>query len=140
MERTRSLDVQSLADGVGMLGSAVCTLHCIAAPVLLVAGTTLPASFVADETFHQMLLWVILPAAILAFGLGCWRHKDRWVLLCGAVGLLGLSSGVVISQDRIGELGERIVALGSAGLLISAHLRNFHLCRRDGCDHDAVAG
>ncbi|MDJ0868627.1 MAG: MerC domain-containing protein [Myxococcota bacterium] len=140
MERTRSFGVRSFADGVGILGSAVCALHCAAAPVLLVVGTSLQASFLADETFHQMLLWAILPASILAFGLGCWRHKDRWVLLLGVLGLLGLSFAVAAAHNLIGEIGERIVTVGSAGILIGAHLRNFRLCRADACDHREASG
>ena len=100
----------------------------------------MPASFVTDETFHQMLLWAILPAATLAFGLGCWQHKDRWVLLLGILGLLGLSSSVAAPHDLIGEIGERFVTVGSAGLLIAAHLRNFRRCRADDCDHEEVSG
>ena len=140
MERTRSLGVRSFADGIGILGSATCALHCIAAPVLLVAGTALPASFVTDESFHQMLLWAILPASTLAFGLGCWRHKDHSVLLLGVLGLLGLSSSVAAPHDLIGEIGERWVTVGSAGLLIAAHLRNFKLCRAVACDHEGASG
>ena len=140
MRSTRSLGVRSFADGIGILGSAVCALHCISVPVLLVAGTTLPASFVTDETFHQLLLWAILPAATLAFGLGCWQHKDRWVLLLGILGLLGLCSSVAAPHDLIGEIGERFVTVGSAGILIAAHLRNFRRCRADDCDHEEVSG
>jgi len=140
MRRTGPLGVQSFADGIGILGSAACALHCVAAPVLLVAGTTLPASFVTDERFHQMLLWVVFPASILAFGIGCWRHKDRWVFLLGALGLFGLSSAVVAPHDLIGEIGERWVTVGSAGLLVAAHLRNLRRCRADGCDHAEGSG
>ena len=129
-----------MADGVGLVGSAVCALHCVAAPLLLVAGTTLPASFVADEAFHRMLLWVILPAAVLAFGLGCWQHKDRWVLGLGVVGLAGLACSAAVSHALIGETGERVVTLASAGILIAAHVRNFRRCRAVGCDHEKVAG
>ena len=134
MEKTRSI-----ADGIVILGSAGCALHCLAAPVFLVAGTALPASFLTDESFHQMLLWAILPASILAFGLGCWRHKDRWVLGLGILGLLGLSLSVVAPHDLIDESGERWVTVGSAGILISAHLRNFKQCRTDRCDHEEAS-
>ncbi|MGH0034490.1 MAG: MerC domain-containing protein [Myxococcota bacterium] len=140
MGRTGSLGVRSLADGIGILGSAACALHCLAAPILLVAGTALPASFSTDESFHQMLLWAILPASILAFGLGCWRHKDHWVFLLGVLGLLGLSSSVAAPHDLIGESGERLLTVGSTGLLIAAHLRNFRRCRADGCDHEEASG
>ena len=134
MEKTRSI-----ADGIVILGSAGCALHCMAAPVFLVAGTALPASFLTDESFHQMLLWAILPASILAFGLGCWRHKDGWVQGLGILGLLGLSLSVVAPHDLIDESGERWVTVGSAGILISAHLRNFKQCRTDRCDHEEAS-
>ncbi len=136
MGSQRSISARSLADGIGIMGSAVCALHCIAVPALLVAGTTLPASFVADETFHHMLLWAILPAATLAFGLGCWQHKDRWVFLLGVLGLAGLTSSVMVPHELIGEIGERVVTIGSAAVLIAAHLRNFQRCRQSDCDHE----
>ncbi len=139
MEATRSVGVRSFADGIGILGSAACALHCIAAPVFLVAGTALPASFLTDESFHEMLLWAIVPASTLAFGLGCWRHRDHWVLLLGVLGLFGLSSSVAAPHDLIGEIGERFLTIGSAGLLISAHLRNFRRCHAGGCDHEAAS-
>ncbi len=100
----------------------------------------LPASFVTDERFHRMLLWAILPASMLAFGLGCWRHKDHGVLLLGVLGLLGLSSSVAAPHDLIGEIGERFLTVGSAGLLIAGHLRNFKRCRADDCDHEQASG
>ena len=78
-----------------------------------------------------------LPAATLAFGHGCWQHKDHWVLL---LGLLGLYSAVAEPHDLIAEIGERFVTVGSAGILIAAHLRNFGRCRADDCDHEEVPG
>ena len=139
MERARVLGLRSFADGVGIVGSAVCALHCVAAPVFLVAGTALPASFLADESFHRALLWVILPAAVVAFGLGCRRHKDRGVLLLGALGFLGLASSAVWLHDLVGEMGERAATVGSASLLIAAHVRNFRRCRSEDCDHRGVS-
>ena len=136
MEISESVDVRSIADGIGILGSASCALHCLAAPVFLVAGTAFPASFVTDERVHELLLWAILPASILAFGLGCSRHKDQWVLLLGILGLFGLSTSVAAPHDLIGEAGERGVTIGSAGLLIAAHFRNFKRCRADSCVHE----
>lgn len=135
METTRPLNVRSFADGIGIVGSAVCAVHCMIAPVLLVAGAALPASFLTDETVHHMLLWAILPAAILALGLGCRQHKDGWVLLLGVLGLVGLSSSAAVSHEVLGEIGERTLTIGSAAVLIVAHVRNFRRCRADDCDH-----
>lgn len=131
MGTSGSLGIRSVADGIGVLGSAACALHCLAAPVLLVAGTTLPAPFWTGESVHQALLWAILPASTLAFGLGCWRHGDRWVFLLGALGLFGLIVSVA-ALDLIGESGERWGTLGSGAVLIAAHLRNGKRCRAEG--------
>lgn len=134
MEKARSFDVVPVADGIGILGSLACAVHCILTPLILVAGPMLPAYFSVDESFHAMLLLMILPASVLSFGLGCWRHKDRTVLVLGLVGLAGLTFPVVAPHGVIGEVSERWLTLGSAAVLISAHVRNFKRCRSDACD------
>ena len=138
MEKMRTLGIVSLGDGVGILGSATCAIHCLVTPVLLVVGPVLPTSFALDESFHRMLLLIVLPASILSFGLGCWRHKDRRVLVLGALGLVGLTLPVIAPHGLIDEVTERWVTVGAAALLISAHLRNFRRCRDDACDPDSV--
>lgn len=136
MQNSNVFKVRPIADTFGLVGSAACALHCVLVPVLLIAGSTLP-SFLAGEGFHHAALWIILPSAILAFSLGCWRHKDRWVLLLGISGLVGLIAAVTVLHDIAGETGERVVTLIAAALLITAHIRNFRLCRRMDCrEHD----
>lgn len=118
-----------------MIGATACALHCIALPVLLVLGGTMPFVFLGDESFHRRMLWLVVPAALLAFTLGCKRHKDRRVVLLGAVGIVGMVLAGTVLHDWIGETGERLVTLASAALLIAGHLRNFRLCRSDACRH-----
>ena len=135
MDKTKSLDVVSLTDAIGIIGSATCALHCVLTPILLVGGAILPTSFAADESFHRMLLWIVLPSSLLAFGLGCWRHKDVTVLGLGVLGLIGLALPIVAPHGLIGESAERGFTVVAAGLLITAHVRNFRQCRADCCDH-----
>ena len=128
-----------MADALGAVGSAACALHCLLIPTLLVAGTVLPGSFLGGESFHLAMLAVIFPSAVLAFALGCWRHRDRWVLLLGAAGLVGMLLAVTVLHDLVGETGERVATLASAALLISAHWRNFKLCRTcSDCNHEEI--
>ena len=129
--------VRTIADGLGVAASMACAVHCVLAPALLVTGTVLPASVLGDELFHQAMLWMILPAAIVAFGIGCWRHKDRWVLALGMIGLTGMVLSVTVLHDVMGEAGERIVTLLSAAVLVTAHYRNYQLCRSSGCTHES---
>jgi len=124
-----------VADRIGIVASTTCALHCLLAPVLLLIGATLPLAFLADESFHKALLFAVVPAALIAFWLGCSRHKDRWVIGLGFVGLISICSAVFL-HDVLGEDGERLVTFVSAALLVAAHIRNYRLCRVEDCAHD----
>ena len=137
MKALASPDVRTLADGVGLFAATACALHCIALPAALVIGSTIPTVLADDEFFHQLMLWLVVPSAAVAFGLGCWRHKDRPVLLLGVLGVAGLVLSGTVLHEILGELAEKGVTLGSAGLLIAAHVRNFRLCRSVSCRHEA---
>ena len=128
-------DVNLIADQIGVFASSACALHCLLVPVLLVAGVALPASFLDEEVMHQALLFLVLPAALVAFGIGCWRHKDLWVLSLGIVGIVGISAAALL-HENLGELIERILTLTAASALITAHIRNYRLCRSGNCNEE----
>lgn len=129
------MTVRSLADTAGIASSAVCAAHCLVGPVLLSIGPALPSVGLDGESFHRALLFIVLPSGLIAFALGCWRHRDFHTLGLGALGLAGL----VLSATWLHELGgdrvERITTLGAASALILAHLRNYRLCRSMHCEH-----
>ena len=85
------------------------------------------------------MLGFFIPSALPAFGLGCSYHKDRRVLLLGALGIVGISIAAFASHDVLGENGERIVTLAGTAALVTAHWRNYKLCRVDDCDHEVGA-
>jgi hypothetical protein len=124
------------ADLAGAVGSSLCALHCAILPLGLVLGTTVPLTLMQDEAFHLGLLCLVLPAGIVAFGLGCRQHRDRWVMGLGAAGMLGILLAATLLHDLVGESGERAATLVAAGALIAAHVRNYRLCRTSHCDHD----
>lgn len=138
MDTQRTGMTRTIADWFGIAASAACAIHCLLIPTLLVTGTILPASLLADEAFHELMLFLIIPAAILAFGIGCRRHKDRWVLTLGMIGVTGMILAVTVVHDLVGESGERIVTVLSAAVLVAAHLRNFRICRSMDCAHDSA--
>ncbi len=139
MKLSTTLDIRMIADGLGVVGATVCALHCIALPALLVLGSTVPTVFLGDESFHRSMLWWVVPSAVLAFALGCKRHRDRRVLLLGALGIAGMVLAGTVLHDVMGEAAEKMVTLGSAALLIAGHLRNFKLCRSESCQHTQQA-
>lgn len=125
--------LSAIADRLGIFASMTCALHCLLFPVLLVAGTALPATLLDEEVFHQLIIVMVLPAALVAFGMGCSRHKDLRVAALGSLGVIGII-GVVFLHDALGENGERVLTVISSALLVTAHLRNYRLCREVSCD------
>lgn len=131
MER---LSYQTAGDKIAIVLSTMCAIHCLTLPVALIAFPLLATTFVGDEHFHWLLMWLILPSSILALGLGCRRHKDQFVIGFGILGLALLVVMAMVGHDLLGEIGERIGTISGSGFLISGHIRNHHLCRRDNCE------
>ena len=136
MPTTSHTAARSFADAVGIVASLACALHCVAVPLALVAGPLGSLPMASDDVFHQLLLWVVVPSAAIAFSMGCRRHRDRLVLWMGIAGLVSLIAAFTVVHELAGENGERLLATVAAGLLVTAHVRNFRLCRSDACQHD----
>lgn len=134
----RAYGARNLSDWLGIAASTACAAHCLVLPVLLVSGTTLPIAIFANEGFHTAMLWLILPAAVIAFSIGCRQHRDRWVLALGGFGFLGMVLSVALPHEILGETGERVLTLVAAAALVVAHCRNYQICRRADCCVPAV--
>lgn len=126
--------VQRLLDRVAVSASALCVFHCLATPILLIAVPVLSSTFVADEEFHRFLVLFLLPVSLVALFIGCRRHRDRVVLVLGGLGLISLVLTGYLGHELLGELGEKITTVMSGVILAIGHLRNYQLCRQDGCD------
>jgi hypothetical protein len=137
MEKNGTISARTIADVAGCAGSVACATHCLIVPISLVFGPIGPISMIEDEVFHSVLLWVLIPAAFVAFRIGCLDHKDKWVLILGLAGVFSLTSAFTFLHEPLGETGERWVATVASALLIAAHVRNFRLCRASACCHEA---
>ena len=81
------------------------------------------------------MVWLVIPSSTIAVFLGCWRHKDRLVLVGAAAGLTTLVLTAIFGHDVLGETGEKVTTLIASIMLALAHWRNFWLCRQDSCGH-----
>lgn len=139
---------------IGM--AALCAVHCLLMPILLIALPIFATSLFAHEDFHLWMLWLVLPSTGVAIFLGCRKHQDRWTPALSIVGLAIVTS--VALHDGLGHGAvprEAHLCSGCAqghgparglptcawlntlgGLFIAAaHTRNFHLCRKGLCAH-----
>ena len=115
--------------------SVICVLHCFATPILLAIAPSLLALPVADEKFHAVLIFLILPASLIALTLGCRRHGDKSVFYWGCSGLIVLLGTLLLGHDLLGDAGEKIMTVFGSGLVVVGHVLNFRSCRTSACEH-----
>ena len=113
--------------------SVICVLHCFATPILLAFAPSLLALPVADEKFHAVLIFLILPASLVALTLGCRRHGDMSVVYWGCGGLVVLLGTLVLGHDLLGDAGEKIMTVFGSGLVVIGHTLNLRACRASTC-------
>ena len=109
----------------------ICAVHCFLTPVALILFPVVGSTFLFEEIFHELMLFLVIPASIVAIFLGCRRHKDLNVIMLGILGLCLLLAGAFVAT---GYKGSTLTLIG-AFIMICGHLRNFKLCKRDGCEH-----
>ena len=114
--------------------SVVCIVHCLAVPFAVVMMPSLAAYWFADEHFHLLLVYLVLPTSLFAIGLGCHRHRTYKIIVWGAVGLTVLVSAAMLGHDYLGEAGEKLLTIVGAVLVMIAHAHNFRLCRNTNCE------
>lgn len=109
-------------DGAAVFLSALCLLHCLALP-LLVVGLPLLAQFTGGHLHVQMLI-VVVPLSVIALGLGYRHHHDASVLWMGCAGLAILAAGATVAHTFFGDLIDSIVTVIGSVTLAVAHYRN----------------
>lgn len=143
---------------IGM--AAVCAIHCLLAPILIMALPIIATTFIVHQDFHLWMIFFVLPTTGLAIFMGCRNHKDRVVVALSAIGLSVLLFALINERMHYAGEGDAVGAasdceicsrditaepipmhagvwLNAVGglFLASAHIRNFRLCRKSSCCH-----
>ena len=126
-------------DGVAIAISALCVLHCLVAPLAVVAFPFIATSVWASHEFHAWLLVLILPSSALALYLGCRRHRSGAVLGLGLAGMAVLVTAAVLGPASLTAPGEVLMTGAGGALLATSHIMNFRRCRRLRCEERACA-
>lgn len=126
---TMTSRLHSLLDGSAVAISALCAVHCLALPFLLVLFPLLGTTVLTDESFHALLLWVILPTSVLAVGLAWTHHRDAWVLGLVGLGLLVLIAAALWAHDHAPLWVDKAMSVAGGAVLAGGHIRNFLMCR-----------
>ena len=117
--------------------SLLCAVHCLVTPIAIVMFPALAVTFLEGESFHYTLLFLVLPISLFSLSLGCRKHGQRDILLLGIFGLFLLSLILLVGEETLGELGEKLSTVFGAVVIASAHFRNFKACQEKKCNSTA---
>ena len=128
-------NIQSITDKTAISLSALCTIHCLVLPLLVVLLPSLSALPLQDEIFHTWMVFAVIPISIYALTMGCKKHKRYPMLLIGIVGLVILAVAAFMGHNLLGEGLEKLFTVIGASVIAIAHVWNYRLCRSTGmCD------
>lgn len=114
--------------------SALCVVHCLSVPLLVLFSPSLNLWLWGSEGFHLFLLAIVVPLSLLAFRRGFLHHRNLALLWPGLIGLATVVVAAVLEMMLIShEMAALLTTLGGVGLIIS-HWRNMRACA---CRHSA---
>ncbi len=86
---------KSNLDHVGVLLSIFCAVHCLVAPLLLVAAPVI-GGFWVHPAVHIAITVFVVPVAIIALKRGFAQHGKKWILTVGIIGACLVVSSIFL--------------------------------------------
>jgi hypothetical protein len=143
------------ADRIGVIASAICAIHCVATPFLLLLLPTFGKVW-SHPASHWGMALIVIPIAALMISKGYLRHRRKWIIGIGSAGILFVLAGAAAPyfdtnpNAAISGVDACCVAISTTGnvkkfhipaasilttlggiLLIATHVTN--LCRCPSC-------
>jgi hypothetical protein len=129
---------QLTSDKFAMSFSAICMIHCLFAPSLIVLSYSSLALTLESELIHKVILLITIPVSIFAISLGYKNHTNNSIIYTGITGLTILISALLIGEN-IGENAELVMTVIGSMLVIACHHRNYRICKKINCDCHEMA-
>ena len=127
------IKTQQTTDKFAITLSLVCVLHCFFFPAFVIFTSGFISLSIDNEFVHKLLVFTAVPLSIFALTLGYKNHKSIAPIPIGILGLLIFISAVILGEDNIGELGEKMLTLLGSMLVVYSHFKNYKICKNLGC-------
>ena len=124
---------QLTSDKFAMSFSAICLIHCLFAPSLIILSYSSLALTIESELIHKVILLITIPVSIFAISLGYKNHSNNLIIYTGIAGLTILISALLIGEN-IGENAELVLTMIGSLMVIYCHYRNYKICKEVNCD------
>lgn len=113
-------------DVIGIGASIACAIHCILLPLVFTTLTLCGVEFIENKYLEILTILVSMCAGSWALIRGYRKHHHRLSLVMYfVIGLLLMVAG----NFAHGMYAEILCKLAGAVLIITAHLKNMHVCR-----------
>lgn len=128
-------NIQILSDKAAIGISLLCTMHCLALPLLIVLLPNLSVLNLTDEAFHTWMIFAVVPISIYALTVGCKKHKHYRLLAFGLLGVTLLILAVTLKEVLLNEMWEKTLSVMGAAIIAYGHYKNYRLCQNhDNCN------
>ncbi len=87
-------------DVIGVVASIACAIHCAVMPLIVGFLPAMGLSFLADDSFHKVMVGVCSLLAVSAFIPGLRRHGRRLPIIVAIVGLVMISIAAFALEDE----------------------------------------
>ena len=109
-------------DVIGICASAICIVHCLAIPVLMVFGVNSILWAIDQEWVELAIIVTSLTIGSISFILGYRRHKQHFVPVLFVAGFLLIVNGESVGQEWLGIT----LSVVGASIIAYAHLQNLN--------------
>ena len=131
--------INDFGDKTSIVLSALCTLHCIATPMVLLALPSLVASLSFDiEIIHSLLLFAVIPISSITMFFGYVNHRKTRPFAISIIGMMLLILGVVFGHDLLHGYGELLFTIIGSLMIAYSHIKSLKFKRAVAFNHIQV--
>ena len=125
-------NIQIFGDRTAISLSALCVIHCLLFPLIIMFSPALGGTWLNSEDFHLWMLVGVFLSSVSALSLGFLHHEKKVILMWGGSGLAMLFTAFVF-EEKIGELAEILLTVLGALIVGIGHYKNFATCGKNNC-------
>lgn len=127
MSDNSGVKTSNLLDKTAVTLSGLCLVHCLALPIVIAALPFLGE--ISEGHLHAQMLLLVIPVSVFAFIRGFRLHRNRHILVFGALGLGLLTVGGTYAHSHYGLAADRTLTIAGSLVLAVTHFYNSRLSR-----------
>jgi hypothetical protein len=127
---TPPMSASRLLDRIAISLSAICIVHCLAVPLVVVVLPIAVLGLGGESHFHAVMLWLVVPVSVVGLIMGFREHHRAKIAVAGMLGLAVIAYASISGHGQWPLSLEIVVSLLGSLLLAGAHWANFVVVRK----------